>query len=202
MARTNSIAQNRIDPTRPFYAAVGSVDAAVHLARTSIGEAQARLAKVDFEPKALADSVQKEALAIPSRVSSRVEAKVNEYVADLSGTVEDLNQQYVDLAARGRTLVNKIRGQQATQDLTAEVKKTTARAKTTRTQATKTAEKVVDSAEKTARTATDSAKKTARSTGRSAKTVRSSAKATGTSARKTATAARKATADAAAKTGA
>ena len=31
MARTNSIQQNKIDPTRPFFAAVGSVDIAVAL---------------------------------------------------------------------------------------------------------------------------------------------------------------------------
>src|SRR6188472_1912356 len=66
MARTNSITQNRIDPTRPFFAAVGTVDYAVHVART----AQTRL-----RPKAL--------------------------VGTVGETVDDLNKQYVDLAARG-----------------------------------------------------------------------------------------------------
>ncbi len=144
MARTNSRAQNKIDPRRPFYAAVGGVDVAVAYARTGLTEAQTRLAKVDFEPKALAD---------------------------------DLSQQYVDLAARGRTLVNRIRRQQATQDLKSEAKKTTSRAKTT-------------------------ARATTAQTKKAASTARSSAKATGTSAKQTATATKKAGQAAAAKTGA
>jgi hypothetical protein len=155
MARTNSITQNRIDPTRPFFAAVGTVDYAVHVART----AQTRL-----RPKAL--------------------------VGTVGETVDDLNKQYVDLAARGRTLVGRIRRQQATQDLKAEAEETTSRAKTTRTRAARTADQ-----------AADSAKKSARATGTAAKSTRSSAKATGTSAKRTATAAKKATQSAAAKTG-
>jgi heparin binding hemagglutinin HbhA len=138
MARTNSITQNRIDPTRPFFAAVGTVDYAVHVART----AQTRL-----RPKAL--------------------------VGTVGETVDDLNKQYVDLAARGRTLVNRIRRQEATQQATAEARKTTSKARTTTAQTKKTAG-----------------------------TAKSSAKATGTSARKTATATKKAAQGAAAKTGA
>ena len=161
MARTNSIEQNQVDPTRPFYAAVGGFDVAVGYARTGITEAQRVLAKVDLEPRAIAGGVQKEAKALPSRV----EALVAEYV-------DDINQQYVDLAARGRTLVNRIRGQQATKDAEAEAKRTTTRAKTTRTE-----------------------------TRKAATTVRSSAKATGTSAKKTASATKKAAQAAAAKTG-
>ena len=162
MARTNSTAQNKIDPTRPFYAAVGGVDVAVAIARTGIAEAQTRLAKVDFEPKALADGFQKEARALPSRVEALV-----------SETVDDLNKQYVGLAARGRTLVSRIRRQEATQAARSEAKKTTSRAKTATTQ-----------------------------TKKAAKTAKSSAKATGTSAKKTASATKRATQDAAAKTGA
>jgi heparin binding hemagglutinin HbhA len=169
MARTNSTRSNKVDPTRAFYAAVGGVHVAVAYARTGLTEAQTRLAKVDFEPKALADGLQKEAKALPSRV----ESLVNEYVAELSDTVDDLNKQYVDLAARGRTLVNRIRRQEATQQATAEARKTTSKARTTTAQTKKTAG-----------------------------TAKSSAKATGTSARKTATATKKAAQGAAAKTGA
>ena len=158
MARTNSIRQNRIDPTRPFFAAVGGVDVAVSFARTGLTEAQSRvnaaqtrLAQVDLEPR-----------AIPARVEALV-----------TDTVDDLNQQYVDLAARGRTLVNRIRGQQATQDLKAQAASTSAKVKTTVTQ-----------------------------TKKAAGTARTSAKASGTSAKRTATAAKKAAKGAAAKTGA
>ena len=181
MATTTS--SNRIDPTRAFYAAVGSVDVAVAFARTGLAEAQTRLAEaqtrladaqnrlaaVDFEPKVIVDGLQKEAKALPGRV----EAIVNEYVTDLGGTVEDLNKQYDDLAARGRTLVNRIRRQEATQEVAAQAKRTTSRAKTATTQ-----------------------------TRKAASTAKSSAKATGTSARKTASATKKATRGAAAKTGA
>jgi heparin binding hemagglutinin HbhA len=177
MAQT--IRTTKANPTRPFYALAGGVDVAVARARTGLSEVQGRLAKVDLEPRALADQgrtlvisrvdeLQKGAKAVPARV----EATINELVAELGETVEDLNKQYVDLAVRGRDLVNKIRRQQATQDLKAETSKTTTRAKTTRTQAKK-----------------------------AAGTATSSAKATGTSAAKTASAAAKATQDAAAKTG-
>jgi heparin binding hemagglutinin HbhA len=187
MARTTSTRSNKIDPTRPFFAAVGTVDIAVAAARNGLTEAQTRLAKVEFEPKALAgqsrsavtsrvDDLQKEAKAIPGRAQKLV----NDYVADLGETVEDVNKQYVELAQRGRTLVNRIRGQQATQELKSSARTTKSTAKRTSTQTRKTA----GAAKRTARTAT------------------SSAKATGTSARKTATAAKKATKSAAAKTGA
>ena len=184
MAKTITTA--RTNPIRPLYAAVGGVDAAVAAARTGLTEAQTRLADVqtrlshvDVEPKALVgqgrtlvvarvDELQKAANALPARV----EAKINELVAELGGTVEDLNKQYVELAVRGQGLVARIRRQQATQDLKAEAKKTATRAKTTTTQAKK-----------------------------AASTAKSSAKATGTSATKTAGAAKKATQEAADKTG-
>jgi hypothetical protein len=190
MARTTSRKSNKVDPTRPFYAAVGGVDAAVAYARTGLGEAQTRFAKVDLEPRALAnqgrtivtsrvDELQKEAKALPSRV----EKLVNEYVAEFGGTVEDLNKQYIDLAQRGRTLVNRIRGQQATQDAKKQAKTTTSRAKATGTSTKKTASQA------------------ARSTSKTAQTAKSSGKATATSAKKTAGATKKATQGAAKKTG-
>src|SRR5690349_19860537 len=138
MARTN---QYKVDPTRPLYAVVGGVDVAVAYARTGISDVQARVAKVDFEPKALAESgrtvvvarvdeLQKDVKALPKRV----EAKIDDVVAEIGGTVEDLNKQYIDLAARGRNLVARVRRQQATQDLKASSKETVTKAKTTTTQ--------------------------------------------------------------------
>ena len=167
MAKT--ISTTKANPIRPFYAAVGGVDVAVAFARTGLSDVQTRLAKVEREPKALVGQVQAEAKALPARV----EAKISELVADLNGTVEDLNKQYVDLAVRGKNLVGRIRRQQATQDLKADTKKTVSKAKTGTTQAKK-----------------------------ATSTARSSAKSTGTAAKKTATTAKKATTNAAAKTGA
>jgi heparin binding hemagglutinin HbhA len=192
MARTNSTTQNRIDPTRPFFAAVGTVDAAVAVARTSITEAQARLA-----PKAVAVGFV--------RVPSRVEALVSEAVSELSDTVDDLNKQYVGLAARGRTLVNRIRRQESTQAAASEAKKTTVRAKNTRTRtknATKdTARTTAAQARKTASTAKSSAKTSGTQARKAATSTKSSATATGTSARNTAAATKHAPRAAAATTG-
>jgi heparin binding hemagglutinin HbhA len=177
--KNKSSQQIKVDPTSPFYAAVGSVDIAVAAARTGLTDVQTRLSRVDLEPKAIAeqgrtlvitrvDALQKQAKTLPARA----EAKLNEYVAELGETVEDLNVQYADLATRGRKLVGRIRRQQATQDLKAETRKTVTKAKTTTSQAKKTAG-----------------------------TAKRSAKATGTSAQNTAGAATKATRDAASKTG-
>jgi heparin binding hemagglutinin HbhA len=168
MARTTSSTQTLLDPTRPFYAAVGGVDVAVAYARTGLTEAQtrfeqaqSRLSRVELEPKAL-----------PGKAQALVTELTGSVAGTVTGTVDDLTQQYADLAARGRTLVGRIRRQPSTQEVAADAKQTVSRAKTTRTQATK-----------------------------AARTTRSSAKATGTTARKTAGAATKATKDAAAKTG-
>jgi heparin binding hemagglutinin HbhA len=143
MAKT--LTTTKANPVRPFYAAVGGVDAAVALARTGFNDVQTRLAKVEREPKALVGQVQKEAKALPARV----EARISELVAELNGTVDDLNKQYVDLAVRGRNLVGRIRRQQATQDLVTETKKTSAKAKTTTTQAKKAAGTAKSSAKAT-----------------------------------------------------
>lgn len=175
MARTNSFTQTRIDPTRPFFAAVGSVDAAVAFAR---------------DPK-----------AIPTKTVALVKESVTELSDTVTGTVDELNQQYVDLAARGRSLVSRIRRQESTQRAKAEAKKTTSRAKTTRTQTSRAADTATTSAKSSAKVAGTSAKRAASNTAKTAGTARSSAKATGTSARKTAAATTKAAKDAAAKTG-
>jgi len=185
MAKTITTA--KANPIRPLYAAVGGVDIAVAKARTGLtdvqtrlNDVQTRLSKVDVEPKALVgqgrtlvvarvDELQKVANTLPTRL----EAKFNKLVAELGGTVEDINKQYVELAVRGKDLVARIRRQQATQDLTAEVEKTTTQAKTTTTQ-----------------------------TKKAASSAKSSAKATGTAAKKTAAAAKKAAQDAVDKTGA
>jgi peptidoglycan hydrolase CwlO-like protein len=141
--------------------------------------------------------LQKEAMALPSRV----ETIVHDYVSELGETVDDLNKQYVDLAARGRSLVNRIRRQQATQDLEAQAKRTATRAKTATTQIKKAVDQAASQTKKAASQTKRSAAQAARATSEAAKPAKSSAKATSTSAKKTADAAKQATRDAAAKTG-
>ncbi len=186
--------QLRIDASRPFYAVVGAGDLVVEYARHAATDVQTRVKGVELEPKALrdqartlvvsrVDELQAEAKALPSKA----QALVNEYVADLNESVSELNEAYVDLAARGRTLVTRIRRQQATQDAKAAAGTTKAKAKTARTQTTK-------SAKKSTSTAKTAAKKTAG-------TARTNAKSTTTAAKKTAAATTDAVADGAAKVG-
>jgi heparin binding hemagglutinin HbhA len=182
----NTKQQSKFDATRPFYAAVGAGDLAVALARNAANDVQARFTKVDLEPKAVGNELSKgvkdaqarfearvaEIQADAKEFSAKVEARLAAARSELNESIEDLNKQYAELAARGRSLVTRIRRQQATQDLQAEAAKTATKAKTTRTQAAG-----------------------------AASTAKRSAKATGTSAKQTAKAGTKAASDAAAKTG-
>ena len=69
MAKT--ISTTKVNPIRPFYAAVGGVDIAVAVARTGLTDVQTRLAKVELEPKALASQVRRPR---PRTLPARVEA--------------------------------------------------------------------------------------------------------------------------------
>lgn len=193
MARTKT-RELRIDATRPLYAVVGAGDLVVEYARHTATDVQTRFAKVELEPKALretarkvvitrVDELQNEAKALPGRA----QALVGGYVADLnetfSGTVSELGDTYADLASRGKTLVTRIRRQQATQDAKAAAGNTKAKAKTATTQVKKSASTTKSAAKKTA------------------KTAKTNAKTTSTSARKTASSAAKATAQGAEKVG-
>lgn len=201
MAKTTQSKQFKIDATRPFYAVVGAGDLAVEIARTAATDAQTRFAKVDFEPKALRDQAQTQAQALRDQAQTqaqalrdqaqalpaKVESYVTEAVAELNETVAELNGSYTELAARGKSLVNRIRKQQATQDAKAAGKTTVAKAKTARTQTTK-------SASQSAATTKTAAKKTAG-------TAKRNVKSTTTAAKKTASASVEATTDAASKVG-
>ncbi len=190
--------QIKLDATRPLYAGVGVVDLAVRLARTTATDVQARINKVELQPKALRDQAR---TVVATRVDDfstdakklpgRVESLVNETVAEASET-------YGDLAARGKNLVGRIRRQQATQDAQAAANTTVAKAKTTRTQTGNAAKGSTTAASSSARSTARTSKSAAKKTGSTAKR---NAKATRTSAKKTASAAARATADGASKVG-
>ncbi len=108
---------------------------------------------------------------------------------------------YGDLAGRGKSLVTRVRRQQATSDLQEQAESTVARAKATRTTVKKQAGATTQSAAATTATARKSAAATTSTAKKSASRAKSSAKATTTSAKKTASATKKATSDAADKTG-
>jgi len=186
--------QFKFDATTPFYAAVGAGDLAVNLARTAAHDVQTRISGLELEPNALREQARTVFVSrvdeLNKDVQARIEARVNSLQADakalpsrvealLNERMGELNVTYADLAARGKVLVGRIRGQEATKEARAAAKTTVTKAKTTGTQASKTA-------------------KTAK---KSSAPAKSSAKATGTAAKKTATAAKKAAEDAAEKTG-
>lgn len=186
--------QPKIDASGPFYAAVGVADLTVEFARSAAAEAQRRLAEVDLEPRTLRDhaltavgarveDLQDEAKALPGNVSTY-----------LDYTISELTDAYGGLTARGKGLVSRIRGQQATQDARAAGRSTAARAKTAKTQTTK-------SASQTARTAKKSAGDTRTAAKKTGTTAKRNTKATGTSARKTASASTKAASAAGRKVG-
>jgi len=169
------MARTKIDPTTPLYAAVGAGDLAVERARLVAADVQAWLGglqKVDF--RAAAVDVQ-------TRLSHDLEPSV------VLGQIDDL-------ADRGKHLVGRIRGQQATRTAAQAARTTVAKAKTARTQTGKAASESASSTGAAAKTATKSA-------GKTASTAKRNAKSTSTSARKTASAASKATGDAASKVG-
>lgn len=206
----------KIDAKRPFYAVVGATDLVVEYARNytadvsaRLTDVQSRVAKIDLEPKALRDQartlvvsrideVNEDVKEARTTVESRAKEARTQVEAYVNDAVAEVTETYGDLAARGRTLVERIRRQQATQDAEAATKTTVAKAKTARTQTTK-------SAKGTASTAKSAAKSTARKTSASAKktagTAKSSTKATATSATKAAEATAKAAGDAAEKVG-
>lgn len=106
--------------SRPFYAAVGAGDLAVTLARTAVTEAQTRFAKVELEPKALRDqaltlvtSRVEELQADAKLLPAKAQKFMNEYVAELNISLDELNKKYAGLATRGQTFVGKVRGQES-----------------------------------------------------------------------------------------
>ena len=195
----------KIDATRPFYAVVGAGDLAVEYARTAATDVQARISKVDIEPKTLRDQARTVVLTRVEELTeeakdaqAKLEARVVDLQADakafpskfesyVNETVTTANSAYGDLASRGRDLVNRIRKQQATQDTKAAANTTVAKAKTTKTQ-------TANSAKKTAGTTKSAARKTS-------STAKSNVKATSTSAKKTASAGTDAASSAADKVG-
>lgn len=163
-----------IDPT-PLYAVVGAGDLAVEKIRAARAELSSR-----------AESVQSEVLGAPAQAKAlptKAQSAVGEAIATALTT-------YSELASRGKKLVTRVGGQQATQDLRAQAKSTGSSAKATTT----TAKKQAAATRKSAATTASTAKK---STGR----AKTPAKATATSAKKTASAAKRAAATGASKVG-
>lgn len=102
------------DPT-PVYAVVGVTDAVVERARAA-GETLARLRK-QLSPLALSHQVGRRA----EGVTKQVEAVPSAAFGGAVERVGQLQQGYQGLATRGQGLVGRVRGQQTTKDLMAQV---------------------------------------------------------------------------------
>ena len=210
----------KTEATRPLYAGVGVTDLAVEFVREYVTDVQKRFAdaqkdvqarvnKLDLEPKALRKQAvtvfneRVEALTKDAKARrAAIETRVEELRADakeiptrvqhlIDENVETVNETYTDLAKRGETLVERIRHQQSTKKTVTSARTTSAKAKTTKTQATKATK---TTAKKTAKKASTTARK-------SSTAPKSSAKATVTAAKTTVANGRHAASDAASKVG-
>lgn len=195
-----------VTASTPVYAVVGVTDLAVEKVR----EAQARATRL--RPELALQTLQTSVQQAPTTA-----------VAKTLETAGRAEETYDELAARGKSLVKRIKDQRATQDLLAQSKMTLSRgkaavttarkvvddtlpaARSTLTTARRDSNEVVDDTQRTVAKKTTGTKSAARRTATTARkrttTAKSTAKAATTSAHKTATAATKATEAAAAKVG-
>ncbi len=182
-----------IDLTKatPLMAVVGVTDLAVEQLRsvyssasTAQADLEARLAKAQSDlQKAVGDV---DVASLPSVAVARA--------LQAAGRAE---QTYEELAQRGSTLVGRIRGQRATQELVEQGRSTVSRTRAAVTTVRRGAEDTTTAAKGTVTTGRRQAEEVAEETGArargAAKATRTSAKRTTTTARKRTTAGRSAT---------
>ncbi|XVX19724.1 hypothetical protein ACQP1U_15685 [Actinomycetota bacterium] len=132
------VRKSAVEASTPLYAAVGVTDLAVERLR------EGRLAlERELEPKALQAKATK-------RVKDTVTQVQNIPAHMLNRTLQDtaaVHEGYIALVKRGESLVERIKGQQATKDLIAQAESTVARGKG----AVTTARKAVDEVERSAK---------------------------------------------------
>jgi len=156
-------------PVTPFYAIAGAGDLAVEKVRAVGEDVTARFAKID--QKNLQTELTKELTKAQAELTKRFEAIVADArtapakLRELPKTAQagftvvlgQAEETYEDLAGRGKDLVERIRHQQATEDLVSTAKTTVSKAKATRT----TAKKTADTASRNVKATATSARKTA-----------------------------------------
>ncbi|MGH3506667.1 MAG: hypothetical protein ACRDO2_05625, partial [Nocardioidaceae bacterium] len=125
-----------------------------HVDATAVrGQAKARVEGLQSALQSRMDAVQADVLAAPDQVKelpSKAQAKAQ---AALDTTYSTALSRYDDLAGRGKTLVTRIRKQQASADLEQQVGSTVSRAKGTATTAKKSASRTKSAAKSTTTTA-------------------------------------------------
>jgi hypothetical protein len=159
-------------PVTPFYAIAGAGDLAVEKFRALSEDVTARFAKLDQK------TLQTELTKAQAELNKRFEAIVADAktapakLRELPKTAQagftialgQAEETYEDLAGRGKDLVERIRHQQATEDLETQAKATVSKAKATRT----TVKKTADTATRTVKATATSARKTAKAAGKAA----------------------------------
>ena len=143
-----------VDST-PFFAAVGATDLAVEKVRHA--RVRADKARVELSADLAPANVQARATKVADQVKEIPAIVINETMV-VSGKVAE---GYDELAARGKSLVTRIRNQQATKDLVAQADVTVAQAKGAVTTARKAAADIERSAKATITTGRREAAKVA-----------------------------------------
>lgn len=114
----------KLRDTKAFYAAAGAGDLAVEKLR----EVPDRLQRVQGRLEGI------------RRVDPKDLSGLSNRAVAYAGTLgQRATETYEELANRGRTVVNRVRGQEATQELEAEARTTVRRARTTASSAKQTA---------------------------------------------------------------
>ncbi|TDO58097.1 hypothetical protein EV651_110131 [Kribbella sp. VKM Ac-2571] len=166
-------------PVTPFYAIAGAGDLAVEKVRAVGEDVTARFAKLD--QKNLQVEFTKELTKAQAELAKRFEAIVADArtaparLRELPKTAQagfttvlgQAEETYEDLAGRGKDLVERIRHQQATEDLVSTAKTTVSKAKATRT----TAKKTATSATRNVKATATSARKTAKAAAKAAESA-------------------------------
>jgi heparin binding hemagglutinin HbhA len=154
------------DPT-PLYAVVGIADAAAAKLRSARAELGARAAAVQSDVKATPAQVW----TLPSRAQALLDDAVTGALSTYSG-----------LAGRGKTVVTRVRSQEASVELEHQAKATNAKVKA----ATTTAKKSTAATRKSAKSATTTTRKSVAATKTAAKSAATSSKRTTSAAAKAA----------------
>ncbi len=170
-------------PVTPFYAIAGAGDLAVEKVRAVGEDVTARFAKID--QKNLQTELTKELTKAQAELAKRFDAivadartapaKLREFPktaqAGFTTVLGQAEETYEDLAGRGKDLVERIRHQQATEDLVSTAKTTVSKAKATRTTAKKTATTATRNVKATATSARKTAKAATKAAGSAADKV-------------------------------
>jgi heparin binding hemagglutinin HbhA len=162
-------------PVTPFYAIAGAGDLAVEKVRAVGVDVTARFAKLDQATlqteltKAQSELTKRfEAIVADARTApARLRELPKSAQAGLTVVLGQAEETYEDLAGRGKDLVERIRHQQATEDLVDTAKTTVSKAKATRTTAKKTAQ----TASRNVKATATSARKTAKAAAKAAESA-------------------------------